>query len=88
MWAALSAQLNVGVHCGEMGCWNQTPHDVTLAWYEDMMQSLQSYNIGYAIWNFRGGFGVMDSGRTEVKYEQYKGHKLDRKMLEMLLGHR
>ena len=31
-----------------------------------------------------GSFGVLDSGRRDVKYENYKGHKLDRKMLELL----
>lgn len=84
MWAALSEQLNVGVHCGEMGCYNQTPHNVTLAWYEDMMQSLQSFHIGYAIWNFRGPFGVMDSGRSDVTYKKYGGHLLDEKLMKLL----
>lgn len=36
------------------------------------------------MWNFRGGFGVPDSGRKDVKYEDYKGHKPDREMLELL----
>jgi endoglucanase len=27
---------------------------------------------------------VLDSGRTDVQYENYKGHKLDRKMLELI----
>jgi endoglucanase len=39
---------------------------------------------GWAMWNFRGGFGVFDSERSDVKYENYKGHKLDRGMLELL----
>jgi hypothetical protein len=28
--------------------------------------------------------GILDSGRTDVKYEDYQGHKLDRKMLDLL----
>jgi endoglucanase len=39
---------------------------------------------GWAVWNFRGDFGVMDSGRADVAYEDFQGHKLDRKMLELL----
>jgi endoglucanase len=27
---------------------------------------------------------VLDSGRDDVAYEDYKGHKLDRRMLELL----
>ena len=40
--------------------------------------------IYYVFCNFRGDFGVMDSGRKDVGYENWYGHKLDRKMLTML----
>jgi hypothetical protein len=36
---------------------------------------------------FRGDFGVMNSGRKDIEYEDWHGHKLDRKMLEMLQKH-
>jgi endoglucanase len=36
------------------------------------------------MWNLRGDFGVLDSGRQDVTYEDFKGHKLDRKMLELV----
>ena len=39
---------------------------------------------GNALWNLRGNFGVLDSGRKDVNYEDSKGHKVDRKMLELL----
>ena len=39
---------------------------------------------GNALWNLRGDFGVLDSGRKDVAYEDFEGHKLDRKMLELL----
>jgi endoglucanase len=32
----------------------------------------------------RGSFGVLDSGRTDVQYEDFRGHKLDREMLKVL----
>jgi len=32
----------------------------------------------------RGQFGVLDSGREDVTYEDFKGHKLDRRMPELL----
>ncbi len=85
LWASLGQSMNVGVHCGEFGCYNRTPHDVTLAWMEDELQSLQERNIGFALWNFRGSFGVMDSGRTDVDYEKVGNHLLDRKMLALLM---
>ncbi len=73
-----------GVHCGEGGCYNKTPHNVFLAWFEDILDILTPHNIGYALWNFRGDFGILDSGRTDIKYTDWYGHKLDSKLLELL----
>jgi endoglucanase len=36
------------------------------------------------MWNLKGTFGVLNSEREDVVYENYKGLKLDRKMLELL----
>lgn len=77
----------VGVHCGECGCWRETPHDVFLAWFDDVLDILTENGIGYALWNFRGDFGLLDSGRADIQYEDWHGHKLDRKMLELLQKH-
>lgn len=77
----------VGVHCGECGCWRETPHEVFLAWFGDVLDVLTENQIGYALWNFRGDFGVLDSGRKDVQYEDWYGHQLDRKMLDMLMKH-
>ncbi len=75
----------VGVHCGECGCWNKTPHDVFLAWFGDVLDILSTNEIGFAIWEFAGSFGVLNSGREDVAYEDWYGHKLDRKMLNLLM---
>jgi endoglucanase len=32
----------------------------------------------------RGTFGILDSERTDVRYENFRGHKLDRALLELL----
>lgn len=82
-WADL-ARKGVGVHCGEGGAFNKTPHNVVLAWLRDVLEILTSHNIGMALWNFRGSFGIMDSDRTDVDYEDFHGHKLDRKLLALL----
>src|SRR6266480_353940 len=74
----------VQIHVGEWGCFNQTPHEVTLAWMRDSLSLWKEAGWGYSLWNLRGSFGVMDSDRKDVLYEEYKGHKLDRKMLELL----
>ncbi len=83
-WNALQER-NIGVMVGEWGAYNKTPHDVTLRWMEDCLKMWKEDNIGWALWNFRGSFGVLNSGRDDVQYEDFRGHKLDRKMLELLL---
>ncbi len=82
-WADL-ARKGVGVHCGECGCWNRTPHDVFLAWFGDVMDILCCYGIGFSLWEFNGGFGILNSGRNDIEYEDWYGQKLDRKLLSML----
>ena len=48
---------------------------VFLAWFGDVLDILSDNGIG---------FGVLNSGRTDVAYEDWYGHKLDRKMLDLL----
>lgn len=79
-----AARQGIGVHCGECGCFHKTPHAVFLAWFRDVLAILTEHNIGYALWNFRGSFGLLDSGRSDVAYEEFHGHKLDRKLLQLL----
>ena len=74
-----------GVHCGECGAWNKTPHEVFLRWFADVLDILTSNNIGFALWEFIGDFGILDSGRTDVIYEDWKGHKLDKKLLSLCM---
>ena len=83
-WIGIVEQ-GVGVHCGECGCYNQTPHNVFLAWFEDVLDILTSHGIGYALWEFRGTFGLINSGREDVEYEDWYGQKLDRKLLNLLM---
>jgi endoglucanase len=84
-WADL-ARMGVGIHCGEGGAFNKTPHHVVLAWLRDVLEILTGHGIGLALWNFRGSFGILDSGRTDVQYEDFHGHQLDRKLLALLQG--
>ncbi|WP_339809946.1 cellulase family glycosylhydrolase [uncultured Imperialibacter sp.] len=82
-WIALKNQ-GVGVHCGECGCFNKTPHDVFLAWFGDVLDILHTNQIGFALWEFKGSFGILNSGREDVDYEDWYGLKLDRKLLNLL----
>ncbi len=82
-WKAAEAK-GIGVMVGEWGVYNKTPHDVVLRWAEDCLSNWQKAGWGWAMWNFRGSMGVMDSERSDVQYEDFEGHKLDRKLMDLL----
>jgi aryl-phospho-beta-D-glucosidase BglC (GH1 family) len=82
-WDDLVKQ-GIGVHCGECGCYRETPHNVFLAWFNDQLDILTSKGIGWGLWNLRGDFGLINSGREDVGYENWYGQKLDRKLLTLL----
>lgn len=72
------------VMAGEFGVWKMTPHKIALGVIEDYLALWKERDMSWALWNLRGDFGILDSGRADVKYENYQGHKLDRKLLELL----
>ena len=82
-WRELE-QKGVGLHVGEWGCYNRTPHNVALAWMEDNLKIWKDAGWGWGLWCFRGSFGILDSGRADVKYENYRGQQLDTRMLALL----
>jgi endoglucanase len=82
-WQALEKR-GVGVHVGEWGAHNRTPHKVVLAWMRDQLELWKEAGWGWALWNLRGSFGVLDSRRSDVSYEDFRGHKLDREMLKLI----
>ncbi len=85
-WKKLEAQ-GVGVHVGEWGVLDTVPHEIALAWSRDYLSLWKEAGWGWALWNIRGehGFGFVDTKRSDVVYEDFHGHRLDRKMLELLL---
>ncbi len=82
-WLAV-AESGTGVIVGEWGAYKNTPHETVLRWAEDNLANWRKAGMGWALWNFRGTFGILDSGRGDVSYEAWEGHKLDRKLLELL----
>lgn len=82
-WREIAARGET-VFVGEWGCYNKTPHPIALAWMKAWLEEWKQSGFGWALWNFRGSFGVLDSGRSDVKYEDWRGHKLDREMLALL----
>jgi len=84
-WKNLLAQ-GVGVHMGETSGSSYLPAPIFLAWLGDVLGLCRELNIGWALWDFIGAskFGILDTQRADVAYEDWHGHKLDRKMLTLL----
>jgi len=72
------------IHVGGRGCHNRTPHAAMLGWMTDLLALWKEAGWGWSMWNLRGGFGVLDSARKDVEYEAFRGHLLDRPLLELL----
>lgn len=72
------------VMVGEFGAYNKTPHNAVLRWLEDMLANWKTQGWGWAMWNLRGTFGILDSQREDVQYETVAGHQLDRAALKLL----
>jgi endoglucanase len=53
-------ELNLQLYCGEWGCLPTVPRESFLAWYGDMRSILESHDIGWTNWDYKGGFGIVD----------------------------
>jgi endoglucanase len=82
-WMPLTDQ-GTAIFVGEWGCYKRTPHQTALAWMRDLTDLWREMNWGWAMWNFRGSFGILDSGRKDVDYVDFRGHRLDGQMLQLL----
>jgi len=85
-WKPLTDQ-GAPVHVGEWGCFTHTPHEVCLRFMADELALWKEAGWGWSMWNLRGGFGIVDSARPDVDYESFRGHRLDRQMLQLLVDH-
>jgi len=52
--------LNLQLYCGEFGCLPTVPREDLLQWYKDMRSILEAHQVGWANWDYKGGFGIVD----------------------------
>ena len=53
--------LGLPLYCGEFGCYDRTPDPLRIAWYRDMLSVFDEYDIGWANWDYKGSFGIVDA---------------------------
>ncbi len=86
-WRAVEAA-GARVHIGEFGCYNKTPNDIALRWFNDLFSVYQEFGWGYSLWNFAGDFGIVEHGRPGARYEELHGYRVDRDLLDLMLNSR
>jgi len=84
-WRIVEA-MGVKIHMGEFGCYNKTPNDIAVRWLTDLMSVWKEFGWGYAMWNLKGPFGIIDHGRKGARYEKIKGFNVDRDLLDLMLN--
>lgn len=77
------------IHCGELRIYaKKVPRNSQLNWYNDILDILSKSNVGWAIWNFRGSFGVINTGREEYYSKTLSnGDRLDGELLNTVRRH-
>jgi len=82
---ALAKEFQIPFMVQEFGVYNKTPHKVVVDFISDLSKFFKDNNIGWALWNFNGSFGILNSDRTDCPYESYQGYLLDRGLLNALI---
>ncbi len=86
-WREVEAR-GTPVMIGEFGCYDKTPNDVALAWFEDLFSIYKEYGWSYCMWNFKGPFGVIEHGRPGTRYERIGPYHVDRALFDLYLNGR
>ena len=66
MKADMMVARKLPLHCGEFGCYENTPEDIREAWYRDIRTTFDELEIAWTNWDFMGSFGLVDRSRRET----------------------
>lgn len=83
-WKQMADQ-GVPVHLGECGCYNKVKNETALAWYKDFFSVCNELGFGFALWNFRGPFGIVEHGRENTNWKNINGMKVDAELYELFV---
>ena len=65
--AAWARERNVPLICNEFGAYRETADPASRArWIVDVRSALEANHIGWAMWDYRGNFGVVTRTETEI----------------------
>src|SRR5215203_5378760 len=64
---AVAKKYKLPLYCGEWGCLKTVPVAARLQWYRDMKTVLEENNIGWATWDYKGGFGIVGNNGQDAE---------------------
>ena len=63
----VAKKYNLPLYCGEWGCLSTVPDAARLQWFRDMVAVLKENTIGWATWDYKGSFGIINNKNEEEK---------------------
>jgi len=64
---AVAKKYNLPLYCGEWGCLSTVSDTARFQWYKDMKTVLEENNIGWATWEYKSDFGIINKKHEEEK---------------------
>ena len=64
---AMASRYSLPLYCGEWGCLATVPDNARFQWYRDVKAVLDENHIGWATWDYKGGFGLINGKKEEEK---------------------
>ncbi len=60
----VAKEYNLPLYCGEYGVYPTIPEEISLAWYKDVCEIFNEYNIAFCHWAYKGDFPIVGEGIT------------------------
>lgn len=64
---AIAKKYNLPLYCGEWGCLTTVPDAARFQWFRDVKTVLDENNIGWATWEYKSDFGIINKQQQEEK---------------------
>jgi endoglucanase len=64
---AVAKKYSLSLYCGEWGCLDIVPAEARNHWVRDMKTVLEENNIGWATWEYKSDFGIINKNGEEEK---------------------
>jgi endoglucanase len=53
-------ELGLQLYCGEFGCLPTVPRADRLAYYHDLIGTMEANDVAWANWEYKGSFGIFE----------------------------